>query len=385
MPKPISIIPAVLLLLALSLAQGEERNRFPSPAPRPEGVESSVPLKDDVTEDQLKAIRRGLAFLARVQAEHLDGSFNEKPHSNVAVTSLALLAFMANGNNLSRGPYQEVVQRGIRYLLESVRTQEIPGDRFRRGYVHRDTDPQSRMHGHGYATMALALAYGSMDEESGIDPKSYRLRLASAIKCIEESQDDSGGWGYLPIPTIHEGSVTVTQVWALRAARDAGFKVSRTVINKAIRYLEASHDADTGGFCYSLDLRSQQSYALTAAALSTLFGLGEYGRRGMIGRGIDFLKRRNVTNYDHHPQWFHYGNFYAAQALWQAEATDWAGNYWQKWWPRIRDHLVKSQQSGDYWLPSSGSSIWGVAEVYSTAMSILILTVPLEILPIYQR
>jgi hypothetical protein len=286
------------------------------------------------------------------------------------------------------------VQSGIRYLLESVQMDELSGDRFRRGYIHRrDIDPQSRMHGHGYATMALALAYGSLDEESAIDPVDFRRRLVSAIRCIEESQDDSGGWGYLPVPTMHEGSVTVTQVWALRAAREAGFKVERRVIDKAIRYLEASHDPETGGFCYSLDTRTQQSYALTAAALSTLFGLGEYGRRGMIGRGIDYLKRRNPDyrkrqnplDFRRRLQWFYYGNFYAAQALWQAAATDWAGTYWQEWWPALRDHLVAEQLSSKAWPRPSGGSTWGVDQAYSTAMAVLILTVPLEILPIYQR
>ena len=385
MPRSIAAIPVVMLFLALSLARGEERETLPTRAPGPESGRTSVALKNDITENQIKAIQRGLAYLATRQTGNRDGSFNENPHANVAVTSLALLAYMANGNNLSRGRYQDVVQKAVRYLLESVRTEEVPGDRYRRGYIHRETDPQSRMHGHGFATMALALAYGSLDRDSGIDRRTYRLRLASAIRCVEESQDDSGGWGYLPVPTMHEGSVTVTQVWALRAARDAGFKVSRTVIDKAIRYLEASYDPETGGFCYSLDQRGQQTYALTAAALSTLFGLGEYGRRGMIGQGIKYLKRRVGTNFNRRPQWFHYGSFYAAQALWQAAATDWAGNYWREWWPKIRNQLVMGQNPNGAWEPPSGGGTWGVHKAYSTAMSVLILTVPLEILPIYQR
>ncbi len=384
MSRPIAPVVAALLLLVLSLARAEEKENLPSRSPGPDGGVTSVPLKNDVTEDQLTAIARGLSYLALHQ-NAVDGSFNENPHSNIAVTSLAVLAFMANGNSLSRGRYQKQVQGGIRYLLQSVRTVEVPGDRFRKGYIHRDTDPQSRMHGHGYATMALALAYGTLGRGSALSGPSYRKRLVSAIRCIEESQDDSGGWGYLPVPTLHEGSVTVTQVWALRAARDAGFQVSRTVIDKAIRYLEASHDGETGGFCYSLDTRTQQTYALTSAALSTLFGLGEYGRRGMISRGIDYLKRHNPSNFGRRPQWFYYGNFYATQALWQAEATDWAGDYWREWWPRLRDHLVKSQLTNNAWPHPSGGAQWGVGEAYSTAMSVLMLTVPLELLPIYQR
>jgi hypothetical protein len=381
-----SVVPlvALALLLALSLARAEEREQPTSRSPGPDGGVTSVPLKNDVTRAQVRAVSRGLEYLARSQ--NSDGSFNENPHSNVAVTALAVLAYMANGNSLSKGRYQEQVRRGIRYLLQSVRMQQLPGDRFRRGYIDRDIDPQSRMHGHGYATMALALAYGSIPPDSPIDRRDYRYRLTLAIECTEASQDDSGGWGYLPHPTLHEGSVTVTQVWALRAARDAGFKVNRTVIDKAIRYLEASHDPETGGFCYSLDSRSQQTFALTAAALSTLFGLGEYGRRGMIGRGIEYMKRWTPASYKRRPQWFYYGSFYAAQALWQAEATDWAGNYWKKWWPKVRDYLVHTQSRSDgAWPAPSGESTWGVASAYATSMSVLILTVPLEILPIYQR
>jgi hypothetical protein len=62
----------------------------------------------------------------------------------------------------------------------------------------------SRMHGHGFATLALAEAYG-------MAPRNERLKqaLTAAVGVIERSQSPEGGWYYFPHPVNHEGSVTV--------------------------------------------------------------------------------------------------------------------------------------------------------------------------------
>ena len=46
-----------------------------------------------------------------------------------------------------------------------------------------------------------------------------------AIVLISRSQSRDGGWLYTPDDAGDEGSVTITQVQALRACRDAGISV----------------------------------------------------------------------------------------------------------------------------------------------------------------
>ena len=59
-------------------------------------------VKGLITPATQTAIDRGLAYLARCQ--HQDGSFGTGQHrGNVAITSLAALAFMAAGHQPGRG------------------------------------------------------------------------------------------------------------------------------------------------------------------------------------------------------------------------------------------------------------------------------------------
>src|SRR5438105_8834444 len=61
------------------------------------------------------AINRSLAWLATQQ--HADGSFGTNQyHGNVAVTSLAGLAFMAGGHQPGRGQYGQKVTDAVRYI-----------------------------------------------------------------------------------------------------------------------------------------------------------------------------------------------------------------------------------------------------------------------------
>ena len=57
-----------------------------------------------MTPETNDAIKKGLAWLARTQ--NADGSFGSGTYrGNIAVTSLAGLAFMASGSSPGRGPY----------------------------------------------------------------------------------------------------------------------------------------------------------------------------------------------------------------------------------------------------------------------------------------
>jgi len=67
-----------------------------------------------------------------------------------------------------------------------------------------------------------------------------------------------------------------------------------------------------------------------------------------------------------------YGQYYAVQAMWHA-----GGDYWTKWYPAIRDTLLKKQ---------SGDGSFGDSEVcaeFGTAMACIILQMPNNYLPIF--
>src|SRR5262249_51170691 len=95
-----------------------------------------------------------------------------------------------------------------------------------------------------------------------------------------KTSKDCGGWYYTSNLEGHgsdEGSVTITQLQALRAARNAGISVPKETIDKAVAYLEECTN-DDGGVIYSLSRghRDTGRPALTAAAISCGFSAGDY-------------------------------------------------------------------------------------------------------------
>src|SRR5436305_5286096 len=76
-----------------------------------------------------EAIARGLAFLAK---EWNGGPFgrNHNYRGNVAVNSLAALAFMAAGNQPERGKYGRIVTDTLKYVLSKSQQQQQPKSHF---------------------------------------------------------------------------------------------------------------------------------------------------------------------------------------------------------------------------------------------------------------
>ncbi len=372
------------------------------------------PTDSYVTDDQRRAVERGLDAIAKMQ--NPGGSWGEVDGTRIADTALSLLALMAGGNTLGpgvpldkdgvvsgptlRGRYAANVQLGIQYLAD--RALNTPRDQ-PAGYI--TDDQNSRMHGHGFATLALATACGSLGSsrfediraavESGVSPSKLpfadrvRWALEKAVRLTESAQDpDTGGWYYEPHPSAHEGSMTVTQIAALRAASEAGVKVNATVMRRAYDYVRRSQNTSSGelagGVQYQVNNPERVSYALTAAALTTLFGLGRYGDQpgdaDMIERGLSFMDRRFTDEaFSSREKWYYYRLFYAVQALYLSGDE----RRWQRYWPAIRDEIIGMQRADNDRFRQSKDSDRGPA--YCTAMGVLILEVPMETLPIFQR
>jgi hypothetical protein len=275
---------------------------------------------------------------------------------------------MAGGSSPGRGPHGAALERTIDYLLDHADlTPESP----HKGYIVTRSDRLSRTHGHGYATLALAEAYGMSSHRVDRLAKV----LSAAVRLIEGSQGAEGGWYYEPeVSANHEGSVTVCLVQALRAARNAGIKVDRDVIRKAEGYV-IRLQKDDGTFRYMLDL-DRSSIALTAACIGTLNMAGRYDdtviQRGMdaIWRGLA-LRREEGGKADYP----FYERFYLAQALWQLSDR----SLFDRWFEEERARLLKSQRRDGSW----DSPRYG--DCYATAINCLVLAIPEGLLPIFQR
>jgi hypothetical protein len=330
-----------------------------------------------------KAIRAGLDYLAATQRR--DGSWGDPRQGIVGITSLCLLAFMAQGHQEGRGPYargEDILRRGTDFLLRhslppSRKDPETSANGKPAGYIYVPLDGDSRMHGHGYATQVLILAYGSGRPKKERS-QELRVKIRRAVRVIERAQTITGGWGYEPrSATAHEGSVTVTVVQALRLAADAGFLVDKETHRRGLVYLRDSQKTD-GSFKYS-HMADTSSAALTAAALTAMHGFGEYYSKA-VRRGVRYIE----VSYQrpHSLQWPFYAHYYAAQAFWRA-----GGRSWDLWKTRGIEHIVDRQENDGSWddMTYRDKRRGSHGPAYATSFCCLALSVSDGFLPLFQR
>jgi len=310
----------------------------------------------DVTMDEAtkKATAKGLEYLASQQ--NTDGSWgNDRYPHNTAVTGFVLLAFLSQGHLPGQGLYGPEVAKGARFLVAASR----PGD----GYLVGARG--GNMYCHGMATLTLAELWGMTGDEE-IKPV-----LEKAVDLIVRSQTREGGWRYEPQPTGHDISVTIMQVMALRAAKNSGLHVPENTMKRAIEYINSCYDSDTGGYRYMPGQR-EAAFARTAAGICVLQLTGNYEAKE-IAKAVEFLER--VGEEKKH---YWYGQYYAAHAMHQV-----GGKKWEDWYTKNKKSLLASQAPNGSWTNKGSDD--GVGIPYSTAIATIVLSVPLNYLPIFQN
>ncbi len=346
-----------------------------------------------------EAVQRGLEWLKRNQ--NRDGSWSAQGGQyRVAMTALAGMAFLMEGSSLKEGRYSEQIQKAVEWMLSPQRLQPngLIGDAVGGNFG-------SYMHGHGFALMFLACAYGEEEDQE------QRARLERAIKKAvdftckaqtsrqhrkpEGKEVEIGGWGYtaaIERNNFDEGSVTVTQLQALRAARNAGIPVPKENIDKAIRYLEAC-TTPRGGIIYSYASSNGIAQAgaerppLTAAAVTCSFSAGQYSSE-LAKKWIKFCKDNIPVAKGRQPH-DEYQNYYFAQMVYilgddrygqlfpNEDKSQWLT--WSKYRQVMFPYLLEQQTSDGSW--TSGH----IGPVYTTSIHLAILQLEKGILPLYQR
>lgn len=355
-----------LALVAPAAAQGEGERQ----------VRRNVIELDARTQNSIK---RGLDFLARRQeasgafvdgiGRKVNNTYLAHPGEHVGVTAIAGMAFLSAGSTPGRGPYGRNVALCVDFIVKHVSPQ---------GFV---TNKDSRMYSHAFATLFLAEVYGMAPSDK------VRDALRRAVRLVVASQNEQGGWRYLPGAKDSDISITVCQVQALRAANNVGIQVPKGTIDAATDYVKRSYIEQSsnfqhrpGGFWYQVYENypfrpSRTSFALTAAGVTALYGAGIYDGPQIRG-GLRYLfdpRNRPPRNDMHSTFDYFYGHYYAMQAFFQAGEP-----YWSQWYPVVRDEIVAGQQPDGRWEDLVGPH-------YATAMACVLLQIPSRYLPIFER
>jgi len=303
-------------------------------------------------------IHGALAWLAKQQV--LDGSWSQSARpdvESVAMTGYALMAFMSAGNLPDEGEFGRNVTSGMQYLLNQAQPDGLL----------RGVNQGKYMYNHGIATVALSELYGQTRTPV------LRERLAKMVSVILNAQSPMGGWRYTSTPRDADISVTVLQVAALRAAKNAGLDVPQDAIDRAVEFVGKCYNQTMGGFAYTPN--GPAGFARTAAAVYSLQLCGKYDNPH-VAAGSDYL----FANDQDTQQWWPYGCYYAAPAQYMI-----GGDVWKRWYAEMKTKLLSTVvHEGDlvYWDAKRSQNL---GAIYDTSVFVTILAMPYHYIPLYQR
>ncbi len=349
-----AVIIASIVLASAQLSHAQPETTIDASAQNNALANELTPALDD-------AVSSGIHYLVTTQLD--DGSWESgRFGKNVAITALACLALMSDGHIPGRGPYGDTIDRGVEFILNSTAENGLITSQANNG----------PMYGHGFAALFLGEVYGMTP--GGDNARTTRIHetLVKAVRMIEQTQNEEGGWRYNPVPYDADVSATICQIMALRSARNAGIEVSSEVIDRAVEYVRLCQNTD-GGFKYQVG-SGNSAWPRTAAGIASLYYAGIY-EDDAIEQGLSYLEThalpgKGTTTRSH----YFYGQYYAVQAMYMA-----GDEHWALWWPAIREQLIDMQNDEGSWDDRS------VGKPYGTAMALIILQMPKRYLPIFQK
>ena len=175
---------------------------------------------------------------------------------------------------------------------------------------------------------------------------------------------------------------------ALRAAREAFFKVPETAMDQAASYVLRCANKD-GGFSYqppgpgAIPEGRKSNLARTGIGVLCLLACGK-SERPEVKRGVEWLRK--------HPQLMErplamaaYSAYYTVLAMYQARTVV-GDTAWNEWYPQIQAQILKTQmKDGSFQVTNRGyaGGTWG-PEIDSGLM-LIALSVQKSLLPLFQR
>lgn len=289
---------------------------------------------------------RGLSYLAKSQAE--SGAWNDSMGGEPGVVGLCVIAFLAYGEDPNHGPHAKVIRKGLDYIYSRQRESN--------GYIG------SSMYSHGFATLALAEAYGTVD-----DPK-LAPALEKAVELIlnAQSRNGSNAWRYTPDSRDADTTVSGCQLVALLGARNAGLPIPDEAIRKGLAYLARCRGGD-GSYGYTS--ASGGKPTLTAIGV-TCFALAKEKDGKGFKNSVAYLRDQMNYRDRHYPFYFEY---YMSQALFHADEAA-----WNEWNSKNLRFLSTIQRADGSWPGPKG-------EAFNTSAALLSLALNYRFLPIYEK
>ncbi len=290
---------------------------------------------------------RGIGYLARSQNEQGYWTGNSYG-SETGVVGLAVVAILAHGDDPNFGPYKETIRKGLNYVLSKADKKT--------GYVG------TSMYNHGFATLALAEAYGVV-----ADPRiGPALRRAVDLIVNAQKKNPLGAWRYSPEAKDADVTVSGAQMVALLAARNAGLGVPEEAIEKGKAFMLKCQGGN-GGFGYT----SQSGPNAPRSAIGCLtLALTKSKDTDAYAKARDYMLNQADSAASHYQ---YYNLYYTSQAVFHASPEA-----WRVWNAKNVKRLKAVQTENGSWTGNYGTT-------FSTSAALLSLALNYRFLPIYER
>lgn len=373
---------AAFLLFASATFLLAAETRPATPATEPESLASALTANQWNQVEQ--SIDRALVWLARQQEG--DGSIDAPDSAQPAATSLTVMAFLSKGHVPGEGPYGRVLDKAIDFV---IRCQHADGLLAYSGGGGRSTSGKTANYNHAIAGLMLTEVYGMTDRA-----RAARLKpaIVNAVMFTRRDQvkpkgdpDDRGGWRYLYSETYGDSDLSVTawQLMFLRSAKNAEFDIPKQYVDDAVGYVERCWHPQMGVFFYkNAGSERRWSRGMVGAGILSLAMAGQHDKP-IAQRAGDWLLGNPFRGFGEKMgsgDRFFYSTYYCSQAMAQL-----GGRHWKGFFPSLAAVLVRGQQSNGSWPTEPHGSDRMFGNTYTTAMAVLSLTPPLQLLPVYQR
>lgn len=323
------------------------------------GQVPSMRVGEAVPRDVRDIYDRGLQYLANSQSESGDWKGGQ---DGPGTTGLAMMVFLASGEDPNFGLYSSHIRRALRSMISQQDAHTgILG---------------SSMYHHGFAMLALAEAYGTVDDrnlwsgsESNRRSLGEALQLAVRAAITSQKKNSFGGWRYSPDSNDADTSVSGAVLVGLLAARNAGLEVPDEVIDRAIDYY-TKMTSDSGQVGYSGGFGGFDESMARISIATLVYSVARRKDLPQYKATLGYLTARLENSGNSYPE---YTRYYQAQALFQGDVEA-----WEKW-NKLLVRELKSVQAEDGSIRSQFGTHLG------TSMSLLALALNYRFLPIYER
>jgi hypothetical protein len=329
---------------------------------------------DPVPRDVREMYDAGIRYLVRTQEASGDWKDGQ---AGPGVTGMAMLVLLGSGEDPNHGPYREPIRRALRSIVAA----QHPTTGFLGSGQGHDS-----MYQHGFAMLALAEAYGAVDERGlwtgaageGGRSRSLGQALELAVRCAVTSAKGNpyGGWRYSPDAKDADTSVSGAVLMGLLAARNAGIEVPEETVSKAVRYF-AAMTGPNGQVGYS-GSPGGGSDAVTSIAVLVL-AIARQRELPEYKRALAYLEGRSRDPQPGMEGYPTYTRYYRAQALFQGNVEA-----WEKWNAGLVRELkgLQGKEGGFSGFAGRGGGFGGTVD---TSLACLALAVNYKFLPIYER